>query len=366
MAPKASGKNKGLLEGYDPSKISIGCLGSHSALDICEGGSEEGFETTVVCQSGRELPYLRFKRIFDNLIVLDKFKDVAQQENIHLLRKSSCIWIPNRSFSTYLDYKTIEENFNLPMFGNRFMLKTEERSQAKNQYELFKKAGIKYPKQFKDPSSIDRLVIVKVEEAKRKIERAFFTAASPKEFEIKAKERIERGIIAKEALNRAVIEEYVVGALFNFNYFYSPLKNEVEFMGIDRRIQTNLDGILHIPAEQQLEANLCMQNIEVGHRLATIRESMLQKVFEIGDAFVKASKQLYSPGIIGPFALQSAVTSDLEIIVFDLSPRVPGSPVLALSPYMKAYHGEWFSSGRRIAREIKLAAEEEKLSKVIT
>jgi len=355
-----------VAKGYDKNKVSLGCIGSHSALDICDGGREEGLQTTVVCQKGRELPYLRFKRIFDNTVVLDKFNQVAEPENVKMLQESNCIWVPNRSFSTYLKYETIEKEFAVPMFGSRFMLKTEERDYEANQYELFKRAGINYPKQFKDPSEIDRLVIVKVEEAARKIERAFFTAASPQEFEKKAKERLDKGIITKEALDKAVIEEYIVGALFNFNYFYSPLRDEVEFMGIDRRIQTNLDGILHIPAEQQIEAHLRMQNIEVGHRPATVRESLLQKVFEMGDAFAKAAKEMYAPGIIGPFALQSAITTDLKIYVFDLSPRVPGSPVLAMSPYMKAFHGDWFSCGRRIALEVKNAAAEDKLEKIIT
>src|SRR2546421_652962 len=46
-----------VLEGYDPSKIRIATIGSHSALDVCDGAIEEGFRTLVFCEKGREAPY---------------------------------------------------------------------------------------------------------------------------------------------------------------------------------------------------------------------------------------------------------------------------------------------------------------------
>ena len=50
------------------------------------------------------------------------------------------------------------------MFGNRHLLKIEERGLSENQYYLLEKSGIKYPKQFKDPKEIDRLCLIKVQE----------------------------------------------------------------------------------------------------------------------------------------------------------------------------------------------------------
>ena len=43
-----------VIADYDPEKIRIGVLGSHSALEIASGAKQEGFETVVVCQNGRE------------------------------------------------------------------------------------------------------------------------------------------------------------------------------------------------------------------------------------------------------------------------------------------------------------------------
>ncbi len=51
-----------VLEGYDPSKIRIATIGSHSALDVCDGAIEEGFQTLVFCEKGREAPYARYFR----------------------------------------------------------------------------------------------------------------------------------------------------------------------------------------------------------------------------------------------------------------------------------------------------------------
>ncbi|MCS7098600.1 MAG: formate--phosphoribosylaminoimidazolecarboxamide ligase family protein [Candidatus Methanomethyliaceae archaeon] len=356
-----------LMERYNLNDIRIGTLGSHSALDIADGAKDEGFKTIIVCQKGRERPYLKLRRIIDECIILEKFSMIINKEIQEILKEKNTIFIPHRAFSTYVGYNDIENNFFIPIFGNRYLLKTEERYFERNQYYLLEKAGIRQPKKFKSPSEIDRLVIVKVQEAKRKIERAFFTAIDENDFWRKARERIDRGIIKEEDLKETIIEEFVIGTYFNFNYFYSPLKNELEFMGIDRRLQTNLHDFISLPAKQQLEIDIILQNIEIGHMGATIRESMLEKVFEIGEKFVEVTKREFPPGIIGPFALQGAVTRDQEIVIFDVSPRVPGSPVIGTtSPYTKYTYGMPMSIGRRIAREIKEGIETGRLRELVT
>ena len=97
---------------------------------------------------------------------------------------------------------------------------------------------------------------MKVAEKGRAIERAFFYASTPEEYEREAQKRIKAGIITREALNQSVIEEYVIGAKFNANYFWSPLTDDIDLLGFDRRIQTDLDGVLDLPAKEQLELNI--------------------------------------------------------------------------------------------------------------
>ena len=79
-------------------------------------------------------------------------------------------------------------------------------------------------------------------------------------------------------MDKAIIEEYVVGAKFNANFFWSPIDDEIDLLGFDRRIQTNLDGVLDLPAGEQIETRISVQNIEIGHTGATMRESQLEKI----------------------------------------------------------------------------------------
>lgn len=355
----------GVVEGYD--NVTIGTLGSHSALEIMDGAKDEGMRTVVVCQRGRETPYKRFKRLADNLILLNKFSDMLQRETQNKLRKLNTILVPHRAFTAYLGYDGIEDDLMVPIFGNRAMLRAEERTAKRNQYYLLEKARVRHPKILKKPEQINGPVMVKVQEAKRRMERAFFIASSYKDYKQKVQQRIDNGMVRKQDLKDAIIEEFVMGTYFNFNFFYSPLNDEVEFLGIERRLQTNLHDFVSMPARQQMEVDIQLQNIEIGHTPASIRESMLEKVFEIGDRFAKATKREYPPGIIGPFSLQSIVTVDLDIVVYDVSLRVPGNPIMATtSPYTKYYHGKTFGVGRRIAMEIRNAYLEGRSNDIVT
>lgn len=361
ISPKQAAE---LVEGY--KNITVGVLGSHSALEIMDGAKDENMETVVVCQKGREVPYQKFGRLADNVIVLDKFSQMKRKNIQDKLRKLGTIIVPHRALTAYLGYDIIEKGLMLPIFGNRSLLRAEERTVNRNQYYLLEKACIRHPEIIK-PEKIDRPVMVKIQEAKRKMERAFFIASSYDDYNAKIKERISKGIIDRRDVSTAVIEEFVIGTYFNFNYFYSPLKDEVEFLGIERRLQTNLHDFVSMPARQQLDIEVQLQNIEVGHTPASIRESMLEKVFEIGERFVRATQKEYKPGLIGPLSLQSIVTVDMEIVVYDVSLRVPGNPILATtSPYTKYYYGETFGVGRRIAIEMKTAQREGRLQEIVT
>ena len=363
-----SEKIRQVIKKYNPKEIRIGVLGSHSALEIASGAKQEGLETVVVCQKGREKTYTKYyKNIFDHTIMLDKFSEITSESNVKKLTDLNTIFVPNRSFSVYAGYEAIENQFAVPLMGNRSMLRTEERNTPRNQLYLLQKAGIATPKTFKSPSEIDRLAIIKVPEKERAIERAFFYASSPEEYEKTAQKRIKQGIITPEALKNSVIEEYVIGAKFNANLFWSPLTDEIDLLGFDRRIQTDLDGVLDLPAQEQLELSIPTQNIEIGHMGATMRESQIEKIFEAAEKFVNTCKKEYPPGMIGLFALQGAVTKDLEFYVFDVSPRVPGCPcVEPTSPYMRYKYGMEVGPGRRVAMEVKRAVKEGRLAEVVT
>ena len=366
-----------LLETYDKKNITMGVLGGHSALDVCRGAHSHGFKTLVVAQKGREKTYTKyFKRrenlgFVDDVVVVNKFSDITKKEVQEELRKRNTIFVHNRYFWVYCNFRDIENKFLVPIYGTRDMVKLEERSVPKNQYYLLQKAGIRIPKIFKDPKKIDRLVIVKVAEAKRGYERAFFLCSSYNDYKEKSSELINKKIITKKDLNKAVIEEYVIGAQVNFNFFYSPLTNELELMGTDARRQTNIDGLLRLPATEQMEVlkHVKPKYIETGHFNVTVKESLLEKIFDLGERFVAAAKKEHPVGIIGPFALQGTIIAEEgkeDIVIFDVSMRIPGSPGTLFTPYSGYLYGFSISYGERIALEIKKALEFGKLDLICT
>jgi 5-formaminoimidazole-4-carboxamide-1-(beta)-D-ribofuranosyl 5'-monophosphate synthetase len=356
-----------IVDRYDAKNVTVGTIGSHSALEIMDGAKDENMKTVCICQKGRDLPYRRFKRLADEIIMLDKFSDIMNRENQDRLRELNVILVAHRAFTAYLGYDNIENNLKVPVFGNRSLLRAEERTAPRNQYYLLEKAGVRHPKIYRKASDIAGPAMIKVQEARRKLERAFFVVSSYEDYKKKSKQKIEQGLIAKQDLEKATIEEFVPGTYFNLNYFVSPLTGETEFLGIERRLQTNLHDFVSLPAKQQMEMDLQPSNIEVGHTPASIRESLLEKVFEMGDKFAVAVRKEYPPGVIGPISLQSVVTTDLDFVVYDVSLRVPGNPIMATtSPYTKYYYGHTMGVGRRIAMEIKNAAAQRKLRDIVT
>nr|QNO57981.1 5-formaminoimidazole-4-carboxamide-1-(beta)-D-ribofuranosyl 5'-monophosphate synthetase [Methanosarcinales archaeon ANME-1 ERB7] len=368
---------KAVLDEYNRNEVTIGVLGSHSALDICRGAKDLGFRTLVVCQKGREQTYARYYRtedslgIVDRTIILDNFTDITEERVQRELREQNVIFIPHRSFEVYVGFDQIEDEFLLPLFGTRGILRAEERDADRNQYYLMEKGGIPYPRTYNSPEEIDRLVLVKAPEAQRTYERAFFFASSTNEFYKNSEQMIHAGKITEAGLKKAVIEEFVMGTQTNFNYFYSILDQRLELLGTDTRRQTNLDGILRLPATQQLEAlkYIDVKAIEAGHISCTVKESLLEQIFDLGEKFVRVARQEYPPGIIGPFALQSAFIPgppSEKAIVFDISMRVQGSPGTMFTPYSGYYYGESLSIGKRVAMELKKAIQQNRLEETVT
>lgn len=366
-----------IIKDYDHKNIRIASLGGHSALDVCRGAKAEGFETVVVAQKGREDVYQKHyktrgdKGCVDHVIVVDNFADVTKPEVQEQLRELNAVFVHSRYFWVYCDFNEVENNFRVPIFGTRELVRKEERDEDHNQYFLLKEGNVPVPKQFDVPQDIDRLVIVKTNEADRGYERAFFLVNSYDEYKLRSSEKLAAGEITEEGLASAVIEEFIVGPQINLNFFYSPLTGEIELLGTDTRRQTNLDGLLRLTAPEQLEVLKYIQPkyIENGHMTVTMKESLLGQAYKAGEGFVEATKKHYSPGIIGPFALQGAFTAGPpkeEFKVFDVSMRIPGSPGISYTPYMNYMYGENITTGQRMARELKQALAEDRLVELLT
>jgi len=373
-----------ILDKYDKGNLAICAIGSHSALDLARGANDEGLRFIAICEKGREKTYSQYfaKRknsqgesvgCVDEVLLVDKFSDILKPSFQQKLRERNVLFVPHRSFQVYLnfDYDAIENDFEVPILGSRSMLRAEERTNDNNQYDLLRKANIRMPLQFAKSDDIDRLVIVKASEKTRKFERAFFFCTSKKEFDQIGNQMIKDGKITRQSLDEAIIEEYVVGAQVNFNYFSSPITGELELIGTDTRRQTSLDGLVRIPADAQLEVLKHFQPKfeEAGHIAVTVLESILEHIYDIGEKFVITSKLEYPPGIIGPFALQGAILPGppkKEAVIFDVSMRMPGSPGIKSTPYSDYFRGESFSAGRRLAHEVVLAKKANRLGDILT
>lgn len=376
-----------IVDGYDLAKAKIGVVGSHSALDTCDGAVEEGFRTLAVCQPGRDSAYSRYFKAFrdkdgkvyrgmvDEVMMLDKYSEILKKENMDALKKDNVLFVPNRSFTSYCSIDAVEDDFAVPLVGSRNMLRSEDRGGEHDYYWLLEKAGMPFPRKITDPQDIDSLSIIKLHHAKKKLERGFFTAASYDEYVEKSEQLIKQGVIDRETLQTARMEEYVIGPVFNLDFFYSPLETlgeEVELIGVDWRFESSLDGHVRLPAPQQMTLNDSQRVPEYtvcGHNSATLRESLLENAFKLAEKYVAAAKEYYSPGIIGPFCLQTCVDKDLNFYIYDVAPRIGGGTNVHMNvghAYGNALWRTNMSTGRRLAMEIRRAVEDDRVKEIVT
>ncbi|HLI96249.1 MAG TPA: DUF1297 domain-containing protein [Candidatus Baltobacteraceae bacterium] len=381
MSNLAAVNSSDLLAGYDRSALTLCSIGSHSALEVAYGARAQGLRNLVVTAGGREKTYTRYyarradpsRGCVDETLELAAFPDLLKDDVQRKLRERNVIFLANRSFEVYLhqkfSYDQIERGMKVPMFGNRRLLRAEERDEEHNQYALMQRAGIRHPLQFKSPDAIDRLVMVKAPHAKISFERAFFLCSSPQEYRDVSSRLIREGMLTEEGLANAVIEEYALGPSVNLNFFYSPILGELELSGTDTRRQTNLEGFRNVPpAAFEGLRNVPMRLEEAGHIAATLTESTLEKAFEMGERFIEVAREVNPPGVIGPFALQCIIVAGppKEFVCYDVSLRIPGSPGTRYTPYSAYRWGRDVSVGERIAMEIVFARDANRLEDVLT
>jgi len=456
-------------------------LGSHSALDAWQGQRNYGIRSIIYTTPGRARIYLQnpmvgepAKAIEDlpaqvrsdlvvtndlsdikkndkkwksAIIILNEYRDIIKHTDA--LINLECLQIPNRAFSVYVGgdehCSAIENDYPVPILGSRLALKVENRGEIEKDYYWFaEKAHIPYPKAYKYEvhkhgikfkEEIDEPMLLKAEHAHRAFEREFIFAADSKDLEEKVEHEMEAGNLNKECLERARVEQIVLGPHANFNFFFSPLDARAEwgdaddwyaklyktsleeariclanqFLSIDERRETILDGVKRLPIDVQ-EKIRKVPSFEVSaHLVMSLRESLLKDMHRYADAFLMAVRKYLPPGIIGAWCLQTLITWD-RISKYELKPSVkvdfasgaepktamdyglydvpegaepfmhiPVTQDVALrhgggtnvhmgigSQYANAKYGKTMSMGDRIALEIKRAVREKKLHEIVT
>ena len=372
---------------YNWKAARIGVVASHSSLDTCDGAVSEGFRTLAVCQRGREKTFERYFRaqraaddrivrgVVDDTLVLERYDMILESKNQEHLMRTDTLWVPNRSFTSYCSIDAIENDFKVPMVGSRNLLRSEERGGPRDYYWILERAGLPHPKKVEKPEDIDDLTMIKVHHHVKKLERGFFTAKDYEQYRQKSEELIKQGVLDEDFEQHARMEQYIIGPVFNLDFFYNPLEDKgekIELLGVDWRFESSLDGYVRLTAEQQIgleKDGIIPEYTVCGHNSATLRESLLDKAFGLAEKYVKATQEYYSPGIIGPFCLQTCVDKDLDFYIYDVAPRIGGGTNVHMSvghPYGNTLWRQDMSTGRRLAKMVREAIEQDRLDEVVT
>lgn len=349
MAPKKASSQAS----KNPQDYVIATMGSHTALQILHGARQEGMRNIVVCKKGSERAYKSYG-VADEIILVDDWSEWEKVEQE--LMKRNAIIIPHGSFIAYMGHDRVKA-MKAMYFGTKEILEWE--SDRGMERKWLEAADIKMPHVFATPEEITKPVIVKFHGAGGGF--GYFIAKSSEQFyEVKNRKYPEQ--------NDYALQEYIVGVPIYAHYFHSPLTGELEILSFDKRYESNADSIGRIRAEDQLAANIFTSYTIVGNIPVVVRESLLPEFFAMGERVVETSKKMCGgKGLFGSFCLECIVTRKLEIFVFEISARIVAgtNPFIMGSPYSWLKYQEPMSTGRRIAREIKMAIEAGRIADVL-
>lgn len=293
------------------------------------------------------------------IFIVEKYSDIVKY--VDQLINLECLQIPNRAFAVYVggdeNCSVIENDFAVPIVGSRRLLKIENRGEIEKDYYWFaEKAGIPYPQsyqfevyeegiKFKNP--VEEPILLKAEHAHREFEREFIFAADSYDLEEKVRREVKAGNLDRKSLENARVEQIVLGPHANFNFFFSPIDAKKEwgdiddwysklynvsledartclanqFLSIDERRETILDGVKRLPADVQEKIKKVPSFEVTAHVAMSLRESLLKDMHRYADRFLLATKQYEPPGIIGAWCLQTLITWD-KISKYELKPTV--------------------------------------------
>ena len=230
--------------------------------------------------------------------------------------------------------------------------------------KLMRVARLPMPKPVTEPKDIEKLVIVKRQGAAGG--KGYFMAANEDDYNTKRNQLISEGIISKD--ETLYIQEYAAGVLAYLTFFYSPLKGELEFFGVDQRHESDIEGLGRIPAAAQLKSDKVPSFNVIGNSPLVLRESLLDEVYKMGENFVEASRRIVKPGMNGPFCIEGVYDENAQFTSFEFSARIVAGSNIYMdgSPYYSLLFNETMSMGKRIAREVKTATESNQLDKITT
>lgn len=323
-------------------KATIATTSSHSSFyNIIPGALEEGLDVYAIVFDRDWDLWSKYPNILDkiNILRVKHFSDSNEIVRKFNSIEDDVIIIPHGSFVRYLSVKDLKQ-LKYPIFGGVKILAYEGFRNRNS--DLLAAADIKTPIVFDSSDLIDRPVMVKVHGAEGG--KGYFIAVDKNDFLKKSKGKMVD-----------FIQEYVSGVSIYAHYFSSPLMNRCELLGFDRRLESDANS-------QYLVSTKKPSFTVVGNIPIVVRESLVPKYQRMGDNFVKQT------GLVGPFCIETIATSDPKIYAFEFSGRIVAGTTIWV-PYGNTYAnnlwGESMYMGKRIAREIKTAYAQNRLSDII-
>lgn len=333
----------------------IATLGSHSALQILRGAHDEGFACAVVAPAGKDTLYRRYPFI-DDVIAIPSYDDFEALEDDLIDRQA--LLVPHGSFVAYLG-ETTNQTLRAGYYGSRAVLRWE--GDRDLQREWLTAADVPMPAGFATADDIgagDWPVIVKT----------FGAAGGQGYFLARSRGHLDDQLAAL-GHGRYTIQRYIVGVTLYVHYFQSVVHDRLEILSMDRRYETNVDGLGRLPWHVQQAVEPVPSYVVVGNSPLVLRESMLEEAYRMGERVVQTARDRIDPrGFWGPFCLETIITPDMKFHVIEISCRIVAGTNLFVdgSPYAALWFDEPMSTGRRIAREVREAHAGGTLGEIVT
>ena len=83
------------------------------------------------------------------------------------------------------------------------------------------------------------------------------------------------------------IQEYAAGVLAYLQFFYSPLRDELEFFGVDQRHESDIEALARIPSEQQLKTDKVPSFNVIGNSPSSSKRIPLRRGLQYGREFCR-------------------------------------------------------------------------------
>lgn len=331
--------------------VTVVTLGINSALQILKGAADEGFRTVVAAVDDRADLYRRYAFI-ERVVTLPHYGAFAKAV-VQYADPDASVVIPHTSFLGKLGPDGVAE-LPVRLFGSKRAIAWEADRERTREWLIL--AGVNVPRQFQDAHEIDCPVVVKARGGMSR--QGYFFARNRREYERKIRDFQPPSY---------TVQEYIIGVPVMLHYFQSPLEGILQFMGADKRYQTNVDSLGRIPTENQAGLGIEPSYVTVGNFPVTLRESMLTEVYRLGEGIVEASRRLFPPaGLVGAFSVEVIIAPNRQLFVIELTTTISGATNLYIdgSPYSQLLFAEPMSMGRRAAREVKSALAQGRLGEL--